>query len=256
MAQWANILWSVEDGVATITINRPAVLNALSAATRREVAEAFRAAAAAEEVGVVVLTGAGERAFCAGQDLNEAVGQAPEDVQGWIDTYHDLYDAIRACPKPTVAAVAGWSTGAGLQIALLCDFRVASDTAKLAMTELNVGLGCITGTTLLLPLVGAARAAQVALACDVIDAPTALRWGLVARVWPAATFRQETAAFARGLAKKAPTAYRVTKAWLNALTREAYERGLAQVVPAQAEVYASGEPARYMGAFLAGRKTG
>ncbi|MFI5042827.1 MAG: enoyl-CoA hydratase, partial [Acidimicrobiales bacterium] len=174
------------DGVATVTLNRPAQLNALTTELRAAVVSAFRSLGADDSIGAVILTGAG-RAFCAGVDLKEIGGEtrpsghrsatvaAPPDL--------DMVGAIRACPAPVIAAVNGVAITGGFELALACDLIVAAATARFADTHARVGILPAWGLTQRLPrLIGINRAKELSFTGDFLDAPTAERWGLVNRV--------------------------------------------------------------------------
>jgi len=175
-----------DDGVATVTLNRPAQLNALTTELRAAVVEAFRALGADDAVGAVVLTGAG-RAFCAGVDLKELGGETrppggrPATIEAPPDL--DMVGAIRACPAPVIAGVNGVAITGGFELALACDFIIAAATARFADTHARVGILPTWGLTQRLPrLIGINRAKEMSLTGDFLDAERAERWGLVNRV--------------------------------------------------------------------------
>lgn len=190
-------------GVATLTLSRPEVLNSCNRQMVRELADALAAAAADDEVRAVLLTGAG-RAFCAGQDLAEAVppdGSQPPDIGEIVRGYNRAILAIRTMEKPVVCAVNGVAAGAGANIALACDFVIAADTASFIQAFCKIGLVPDNGGTFFLPrLVGMARATSLAMLGDRLPAPQALEWGMIYRVVPAAELPQAALDFARSLA--------------------------------------------------------
>ena len=208
--------YEVDEGVATITLDRPDARNALDATLKRELLAAVRAAGRDRVVRVVVLTGAGS-AFCAGQDLRETtVPGAPPLSTVLRETYNPLILAMRRLDKPIVAAVNGVAAGAGMALALACDLRIAANTASFVLAFGRVGLVPDSGTTWFLPrLVGPARAAELALVGDPLSAADAERWGLVNRVVPAADLPAEARALALRLAAGAPRAMALTKRALN-----------------------------------------
>jgi 2-(1,2-epoxy-1,2-dihydrophenyl)acetyl-CoA isomerase len=204
-------------GVATVTLNRPDALNALTVPMKQALLAAFRRLERDAAVRAVVLTGAG-RAFCAGQDLRERLepGAAPlgEEVR---ERYNPIIRAMRGLPKPIVAAINGVAAGAGASLAMACDIRIASDAASFALAFGRVGLIPDSGATWFLPrLVGATRAAELALLNDPVPAADAARIGLVGRVVPAAELTTEAKAVAARLAAGAPRAIALTKRALNA----------------------------------------
>lgn len=206
-----------EARVATITLNRPEALNALTVPMKRDIVAAFRRVERDSAVRAVILTGAG-RAFCAGQDLRERLqpDAAPLGVEV-RERYNPIIRAMRALPKPIVGAINGVAAGAGASLAMACDIRVASESASFALAFGRVGLVPDSGATWFLPrLVGSARAAEIALLGDSIPAAEALRLGLVGRVVAADQLRSEALSIASRLAAGAPRALALTKRALNA----------------------------------------
>lgn len=206
-----------EAGVATITLNRPDALNALTVPMKQALLAAFRQVGRDPKARVVVLTGAG-RAFCAGQDLRERLqpDAAPLGVEV-RERYNPIIRAMRSLPKPIVAAINGVAAGAGASLAMASDIRIASDTASFALAFGRVGLVPDSGATWLLPrLVGTTRATELALLGDALSAADALRLGLVGRVVPAGELATEARSVAARLAAGAPKAMALTKRALNA----------------------------------------
>jgi 2-(1,2-epoxy-1,2-dihydrophenyl)acetyl-CoA isomerase len=206
-----------EAGVATVTLNRPDALNSLTVPMKQALLAAFRRLERDETVRAVVLTGAG-RAFCAGQDLHERLepGAAPLGVEV-RERYNPIIRAMRGLPKPIVGAINGVAAGAGASLAMACDIRLASDTATISLAFGRVGLVPDSGATWFLPrLVGATRAAELALLNDPVSAADAVRLGLVGRAVPAADLATEANAIAARLAAGAPKAIALTKRALNA----------------------------------------
>ena len=218
----ADLREEVTDGVAVLTMNRPDRLNALSPAMLDAMLEALTRLAAADDVGVVILTGAG-RGFCAGGDVKEmAEGREAEG-----DTLEQRAQALRArmetsrwlheMPKPTIAMVRGAAAGAGLSLAMACDLRIASDNARFATAFARVGYsGDFGGSYYLTRLVGTAKARELYYTADILDAPRALSLGLVNRVVPDADLEGETRALAGKLARGPRVAYRYMKRNMNA----------------------------------------
>jgi len=204
-------------GVATITLNRPDALNSLTVPMKQALLAALRRAERDASVRAVVLTGAG-RAFCAGQDLRERLepDAAPLGVEV-RERYNPIVRAMRGMPKAIVGAVNGVAAGAGASLAMACDIRIASDAASFALAFGRVGLVPDSGATWFLPrLVGATRAAELALLNESISAADALALGLVGRVVPAAELASEARAVAASLAAGAPRAIALTKRALDA----------------------------------------
>jgi 2-(1,2-epoxy-1,2-dihydrophenyl)acetyl-CoA isomerase len=208
----------IEDRVATLTLDRPDALNALTVPLKEALIEAFRTIAADDAVRAVVLTGAG-RAFCAGQDLRERLEPDASPLETEIRVrFNPLILARRRLPKPIVGAVNGIAAGAGASLAFACDIRLAAEDASFLLAFGRVGLIPDSGATWLLPrLIGSARAAELALTGEALTAEGAERLGLVAKVVPAEELVPVAQALARRLADGAPRAI--------ALTKEALERG-------------------------------
>lgn len=247
------------EGVAVITFDRPDVLNAFDDELGGRVLEEVRGAAADESVRCIVLTGAG-RAFSSGEDLGALVegyrrGDAPELGKTLVDRYNPLIRAIRTAPKPVVAAVNGVAAGAGASIALACDFRIASEHAKLVIAFVKVGLVPDSGALwFLTKAIGAARAFEVAATGDPIGAEDALRLGLLTRVVPAAEFEDAWPSFARDLARGPTVAYRLTKALANAAAERPLGEQLDAEVDAQTEAGRSADHLEGVRAFLDKRR--
>ncbi len=204
-------------GVATITLNRPDALNALTVPMKQALLAAFRRVEREAGVRAVILTGAG-RAFCAGQDLRERLqpDAAPLGVEV-RERYNPIIRAMRGLSKPIVGAINGVAAGAGASLAMACDIRIASEAASFALAFGRVGLVPDSGATWFLPrLVGATRAAELALLNDPVPAADAVRLGLVGRVVAADQLDAEARSVAERLAAGAPRALALTKRALNA----------------------------------------
>jgi 2-(1,2-epoxy-1,2-dihydrophenyl)acetyl-CoA isomerase len=222
-----------EAGVATVTLNRPDALNALTVPMKQELLAAFRRLERDAATRAVILIGAG-RAFCAGQDLRERMepDAAPLGVEV-RERYNPIIRAMRGLPKPIVGAINGVAAGAGASLAMACDIRIASDAASFALAFGRVGLVPDSGATWFLPrLVGATRAAELALLNDPVPASDAVRLGLVGRVVPAADLATEARSVAARLAAGAPRAIALTKRALNA----AWERDLDSALEYEAQL--------------------
>ena len=202
-----NVLYDVNDRVAWITVNRPDKLNALNRATVLEIAAAARAAIAAGEVGAIVVTGAGEKAFVAGADIAEMAALDARQAQAFSHELAEGLDALESSPKPVIAAINGFALGGGCELAMACHVRIAADTAKFGQPEVGLGLIPGAGGTQRLPrLVGRGRALDLVLSGGTIDAAEALRIGLIQRVAPAADLRSVVGAYAANLLTKSPLA--------------------------------------------------
>src|SRR5215468_4082181 len=216
---YEDILYEARDGVAWITINRPQVLNAFRAKTVDELIAAFRAAWHDTDVGVVVLTGAGERAFSAGGDQSERTESGYGGAGGIGMDMHGLHGIIRAIPKPVIAMVNGWAIGGGHVLHVLCDLTIAADGARFGQVGPKVGsVDPGFGTAYLARVVGEKRAREMWYLCRQYTAAEALAMGLVNKVVPAAELRGEVEAWCRELLGMSPTALKLAKYSFNADT--------------------------------------
>ena len=249
------VLYSVAGGVASVEINRPDAMNAADAAVRAGLREAFTQAGDDPDVRAVLVSGAGERAFCVGQDLKELLPlyEADDpDLGGIVAGFNDVAVALTELPKPTVACVNGAAAGAGASLAFACDFRVAADTASFAMAFSKIGLVPDTGASWTLPrLVGEAKALEMLLLSEPVKADEALRLGLVTRVVPAASVRDEAAAFARSLADGPTVAYGYIKRLVAMSSRSTLEESLAVEAELQAAAGRTDDHVNAVRSFLA-----
>jgi 2-(1,2-epoxy-1,2-dihydrophenyl)acetyl-CoA isomerase len=248
----------VEQGVATIVLDRPEVMNALDDELGIELLESVKDTAEDEQVRCIVLTGAG-RAFCAGEDLgalaaNYESGEAPGLGKTLVDRYNPLIRAIRGAPKPVVAALNGVAAGAGASIALACDFRIASERAKLIFAFIKVGLVPDSGGLWFLArMVGAARAWDLAATGTPVSAEEALALGLVNKVVGADTFEESWRDFASTLARGPTRAFALTKSLLEGAATASLEDQLEREVDAQAEAGRTSDHLEGVRAFLGKR---
>ena len=205
-------------GVATVTIRRPDVLNALNFPTMRELARAFEQASWDDTVAVVVVTGAGERAFCTGADLDEqaAMGATSGQYWRWMGAFIEMHDRLRQIGKTTIARINGICVGGGNELQMACDLSVLVDDAYIRHVGPEHGSVPAGGATQWLPLmVGERRAREIVMLCEPISPADALAWGLVTRVAPRAELDATVAALAENLARKLPETIRYTKTQLN-----------------------------------------
>jgi enoyl-CoA hydratase len=204
-----NILVEREAGVATLTINRPNVLNALNTQTLDELRRAVLAFRHDADVRAVIVTGAGDKSFIAGADINELSVQTPTGGRDHAMRGQHVLDLIENLGKPVIAAINGYALGGGCELAMACTIRIAADTAKLGQPEINLGLiPGYAGTQRLARLVGRGRALELLLTGDQISAAEAHRIGLVNRIVAPAELMLEARRLAQALAAKAPVAMR------------------------------------------------
>ena len=248
------IATDVRDGVATITLNRPDKLNAFTSTMREDLLDALRTCERDADVRVVVLTGAG-RAFCAGGDVEFMAGlQKSGDVAAFrklLDAGRDVILQIASSRTPVIASINGVAAGAGCNLALACDFRIASDQAKLSESFVRIGLHPDWGGTWLLPrLVGRSRAAEILMTGRMVDAAEAVAIGMVDRVVPAAELAGETEKLARAIAAAPPIAVAGIKRALAASERNDLAAQIELESEHQLRCFQSQDAAEGMAAFF------
>jgi enoyl-CoA hydratase len=248
-----NIGYSVRDRIATITIDRPDVRNALDEATAAEIEQALSEAEANREAFVVVFTGGGEKVFVSGADLRDLRHRKSKQVLEAC--LNRLFATIDGFPKPTIASMNGHALGGGMELALACDFRIAASGSRLGFPEVGLGLLPGAGGTQRLPrLVGLGKAKELILTGDPIDADQALSIGLVHRVVPREELDRATRELADKLASRAPVAVRLAKAALNLSARVPLDSGLAFEVLSQTVLFETKDKKEGIAAFLEKRR--
>jgi enoyl-CoA hydratase len=204
-----HLLVERDGGVAVVTVNRPKVLNALNTATLDELRRTILALRHDQSVRAVIITGAGDKSFIAGADINELAQQSPVGGRDHAMRGQHVLDLIENMGKPVIAAINGYALGGGCELAMACTIRIAADTARLGQPEINLGLiPGYAGTQRLSRLIGRGRALELLLTGDQVTAQDAHRLGLVNRVVPAADLMAEARKLAATLAAKAPVAAR------------------------------------------------
>jgi 2-(1,2-epoxy-1,2-dihydrophenyl)acetyl-CoA isomerase len=242
------------DQITTITLDRPEKLNAFSGTMREELLDALRAAAADEDCRVVIITGAG-RAFCAGGDVEYMSGlQKNGDVESFrklLDAGRDVVTQIAEMPKPVIASVNGIAAGAGCNLALACDYRIASDNAKLGETFVKIGIHPDWGGTWFLPrLVGPSRALELLTTGRIVDATEALAIGMVDRVVPLTDLPEQTLTLARAIAQGPPQAIADIKRALSASRTNSLSAQVELESEHQVRAFLSPDAAEGMAAFF------
>ncbi len=238
---YTDILYEKNEGVAWVTINRPQVRNAFRTRTVRELTEAFEDARWDPSIGVVVITGAGDKAFCSGGDQKErgqggyATEERPMDVEA-------LHSAIRHIPKPVIAMVNGFAIGGGHVLHVLCDLSIAADTAIFGQTGPRVGsVDAGHGTGVLARIVGEKKAREIWYLCRQYTASEALAMGLVNKVVPLKDLRSEVEQWCRELLEKSPTALALAKQSFNIDSEQ--RAGVAQFAHTALNLYYQTEEA-------------
>ena len=241
-----DILYDAGGGVAWITINRPKVLNAFRARTVDELIAAFRKAWGAQDVGVVVLTGAGDRAFSTGGDQKERTASGYGGAEGLGMDMHGLHGVIRGIPKPVIAMVNGYAIGGGHVLHVLCDLSIAAETAIFG--QVGPRMGSVDpgfGTAYLARLVGEKKAREIWYLCRQYTARQALEMGLVNAVVPAAELRAETERWCGELLERSPTALKLAKQSFNADTE--HIAGFGELAFSALELYYGTDESREFG---------
>jgi enoyl-CoA hydratase len=206
------IRYETRDGVATITLNRPDVHNAMNETMRRELTQVFESLVTSDDIRCIVVTGAGERAFSAGADIREFVETGPPTRFREQRKRLDFRQAMDRCWQPIIAAIRGHCFGGGLEMALACDIRIASEDSRLGLTEIDLAIIPGGGGTQRLPrLIGRGKALEMIVTGARLPAAEALAIGIVERVVPADRLHAEAQALARTIADKAPVALRYAK---------------------------------------------
>lgn len=239
-----------EDNIGIITLNRPEKLNAWHKPMRDELVDALKNFENNQNIRAIILTGAGDRAFCAGQDLGEAKTFDPDRAEEWIEEWRVVYGLLISLSKPLVAALNGVAAGSGFQVALLTDIRIGHPGVKMGQPEINSGIASITGPWIMKEMLGRSRTIELALTGRMMDAEECYLIGLIHKLVPQEKLMSETISIARLLASKPPVAMRLTKQRF----REVTEKGLEDVLEAAARIhregYATGEPQAVMKKFL------
>jgi len=247
------VLSEREGRVAILTIHRPDKLNALSEQVRVALLEELAEIEADAGVGVVVITGSGEKSFIAGADIAEFAGRTPFD-QRWAMRSPRIFDVMASFPKPVIAMINGFCLGGGCELAMSCDLRIASDKARFGQPEINLGLIPGGGGTQRLPrLVGTGQAMRMILTGDMIPAAEAKEIGLVDQVVPHEELRAKTLELAQKIAAKSPLTLKVAKEAVRASERLAIEEGILYERDLFCLCFSSADKEEGVAAFLAKR---
>jgi enoyl-CoA hydratase len=252
---YENILFDMQEGVGLVTFNRPKVLNALNEKTLNEVAEVIECARNDLNMRVLVFTGAGEKAFVAGADIAEFPKMNPLQARLFAEKGQAVFAALEQLPIPVIACVNGFALGGGCEFAMSCDFIYASEKAKFGQPEINLGIiPGFGGTQRLSRLVGRAKAKELCMTGEMIDAQQARELGLAARVFPADQLVDETLKIAKQLATKSPSALRAIKFVTDRGFDVDLKNGCALEAEAFGNAFASQDAREGVSAFLEKRK--
>ena len=221
-----NILAEKKDGIGWMRINRPEKLNALNLDTLKEAAQTLEDFRHDPDVRALIITGVGEKSFIAGMDIHEFASKTPLEQRELMRTTR-IYQTVAKYPKPVIAMINGYCLGGGLELAMACDIRIASEKAKFGQPEIKIGIIPGGGGTQRLPrLVGEGQAMRLILSGEFIDAPEAHRIGLVELVFPADQLEAKTLELARKIAEKSPAILALAKESVKAAARYPLEEGL------------------------------
>ena len=236
--------------VAVVTVDRVAKLNVMTGAMCRDLTAAVGALAVRDDVRVVVLRGAGERALIGGADVAEMVALGPETARAFITDLHRVCGALRALPVPVIARMRGYCLGGGLEIAAACDLRIAADDARMGMPEVQIGIPSVIEAALLPELIGWGRTRRLVFTGEMIDAARAYDWGLVEEVVGAGALDGAVDEVCNAIVAAGPSAIRAQKAliakWRTLPLDAAIEAGIHVFEAA----FETDEPQRYMRRFL------
>jgi enoyl-CoA hydratase len=245
----------LKNDVLIIRLNRPANYNAWTADMRDHMCDVLDDAARRSDIRALILTGTGDKAFCAGQDLAETerfVGGG--DVKVWLKRLKRFYDAVRNTPKPFVGALNGLAAGSGFQIAMMMDVVVAHPDVRMGQPEVNSGIPSIFGPWLMAESLGRARTVELAVTGRMMEAEECRQLGLVHHLVDRQRVMETALAVARELAAKPPAAMRITKSFLRRANQDAYERAWEWAAEGQTEAFETGEPQDVMKRFFEVRR--
>jgi enoyl-CoA hydratase/carnithine racemase len=241
--------------IARVTVDNAAKLNCLSTPLIVEMTSAFAKFAEDRALRAVVLTGAGDRAFIGGADLNELGGLCADSARLFITRLHMACKAIRDCPVPVIGRVNGFCLGAGLEVAASCDMRAAADGARFGMPEVHMGLPSVIEAALLPGLIGWGRTREMLLTGELYSAADALAMGFVQKMVPAAELDAAVEHWIAAICRATPEAIRSQKALMNRWERVSVEEGVLAGIDALSDGYKTGEPQAAIKAFFDGKKT-
>jgi enoyl-CoA hydratase len=246
------VLTEIKNGVATITLNRPAKLNAWDTPMRAEICMHLESWNRSAGVRAVILTGAGDRAFSAGQDLDETQKiKGGADGLEWFQSWRRFYDSLRKLEKPCVAALNGVAAGSAFQFALQTDVRIGHPGSRMGQPEINSGIPSVLGPMLMMERLGISRTIELTLTGRIMEAAEAHAIGLIHYLVPRPEdVMPKALELAEQLTSKPQVAMRLTKRRFNEMSQAAYEDALRAGGPIQAEAYATGEPQATMRGFF------
>lgn len=247
---YENLRYSIENGVCTLTINRPNQLNALNKQTKKELRDFFRKSNERDDYSVIILTGEGGRAFCAGTDVKEMQGFTSVEGEQLWRIEHELNEAIRRCSKPVIAAVNGHALGSGFLLTITCDYSVVSDTAKLGFPEIKVGVPSAIEIALLPKIVGIARSREIVFFGDDLSPKHAYDIGLINKVVPADNVLEEARKIAEKFKQQPATVLRLQKEIINHWIESDFNSSVESSIYAVGVAFSTDEPSSKIKKFL------
>ncbi|AKJ67835.1 enoyl-CoA hydratase [Pandoraea thiooxydans] len=240
--------------VAVVTLNRPAKLNAWTTPMRNQIIAALELFDGDANVSAIIMTGAGDRAFSAGQDLAEAHDFDGARAVAWVKEWERYYDVLRGLSKPLVMALNGTAAGSAFQVALLGDIRVGHPGVRMGQPEINSGIASTTGPWIMNAMLGMSRTIELTLTGRLMEADECHRIGLIHHLVPAEQVFDKALEVAQSLAAKPPVAMRLDKQRFREMTEAGFRDCIEAGMRIQREAYDSGEPARMMEAFFQQRR--
>jgi len=249
-----DVTRSHNGAVAHVAIDNQKKLNTLNTPLLEEAIGALRVLAKDDALRVVVITGAGEKAFIGGADINEMAGLNAASARAFISKVHGICRAIRDLPMPAIARIDGYCLGAGLEVAASCDMRAASTRSVFGMPEVKVGIPSVVEAALLPRLIGWGRTAELLMTAENIDAKTAGEWGFIDRVTAPDKLDEAVDGWIHSILDNGPKAVRLQKALMRRWERLALDEAVAAGIDAFAQSMDSAEPAELLGKFVKRRK--
>lgn len=244
------ILTETNARVAILTLNRPEKLNAWNAEMRSEIIDALKTFEKDPAIAAIIMTGAGNRAFCAGQDLDEAKHFDAARSKDWMIEWEDYYMTLRSLSKPLIMALNGVAAGSAFQVALLGDIRVGHPGVRMGQPEINAGVASVTGPWIMKEMLGLSRTIELTLTGRLMDAEESRQVGILHHVVPQQEVMSTALQIAHELAAKPPVAMRLDKQRFKEMTEAGFRDAIQAGTRIQAESYASGEPNRMMEIFF------
>jgi enoyl-CoA hydratase len=255
MGVYENLLVESENGIGIVTINRPKALNALNAATIRELDQVFDELGQDNGVKAVILTGSGDKSFVAGADITEMQPMTAIEGRTWAKVAQAVFNKIENLPKPVIAAINGYALGGGCELSMACDIRIASEKAKFGQPEVSLGIPPgFGGTQRLSRLVGKGRAKELLFTGEMIDAAEAYRIGLANKVVAPEELMEAAKAMAQKIISRAPIAVQACKAAVNEGLDTDLESGIAYEAEVFGLCFATEDQKEGMAAFVEKRK--